>query len=89
MHVDAPVSDLVMDEPLLEDGGLLKAGKPEDCASIDAVERFEGSAVPVADVIQLPSHHLVEAMMTTMTMTTTMTMITVMTMIKKMTTSSE
>ena len=51
MHVDAPVADLVMDEPLLEDGGLLKTGKPEDCASIDAVERFEGSAVPVADVI--------------------------------------
>ena len=83
MHVDAPVADLVMDEPLLEDGGLLKTGKPEDCASIDAVERFEGSAVPVADVIQLPSHHLVEAMMTMMTI------ILVMTMIKKMTTSSE
>ena len=86
MHVDAPVADLVMDEPLLEDGGLLKTGKPEDCASIDTVERFEGSAVPVADVIQLPSHHLVEAMMTMMTM---MTIIIVMTMIKKMTTSSE
>ena len=30
MHVDAPVADLVVDEPLLEQGGLLKAGEPEE-----------------------------------------------------------
>ena len=29
MHVDAPVADLVVDEPLLEQGGLLQAGKPD------------------------------------------------------------
>ena len=77
MHVDAPVADLVVDEPLLEDGGLLEAGKPEDRAPVDAVERLEGSTVTVPNVIQLPSHHLVEAMMT------------MMTMMKKMRTSSE
>ena len=30
MHVDAPVADLVVDESLLEEGGLLKAGEPEE-----------------------------------------------------------
>ena len=30
MHVDAPVADLVVDVLLLEQGGLLKAGEPEE-----------------------------------------------------------
>ena len=30
MHVDAPVADLVVDVFLLEQGGLLKAGEPEE-----------------------------------------------------------
>ena len=29
MHIDAPVADLVVDEPLLEEGGLLEAREPE------------------------------------------------------------
>ena len=64
MHVDPPVADLVVDEPLLEEGGLLEAGEPEDRAPVDAVERLEGPAVPVPDVIQFRSHHLVEAVIT-------------------------
>ena len=64
MHVDAPVADLVVDEPLLEEGGLLEAGEPEDRAPVDAVERLEGPAVPVPDVVQFRSHHLEETMIT-------------------------
>ena len=78
MHVDAPVANLVMDEPLLEDCGLLEAGKPEHGAPVDTVERLEGPVVPVPDVVQLPAHHLVQAMMTVMKPT-----------MKKITTSSE
>ena len=66
MHVDAPVADLVVDEPLLEEGGLLQAGEPEDGAAVDAVERLEGPAVPVPDVVQFRSHHLDEAVITDM-----------------------
>ena len=78
MHVDAPVANLVMDEPLLEDCGLLETGKPEHRAPVDTVERLEGPAVTVPNVVQLPSHHLLQAMMTVMKL-----------MMKKMTTSSE
>ena len=78
MYVDAPVANLVMDEPLLEDCGLLEAGKPEHGAPVDTVERLEGPVVPVPDVVQLPSHHLLQAMVTLMKR-----------MMKKMTTSSE
>ena len=75
MYVDAPVANLVMDEPLLEDGGLLEAGEPQHRAAVDTVERLEAPAVTVPDVVQLPSHHLLQAMVTLMK--------------RKMTTSSE
>ena len=66
MHVDAPVANLVMDEPLLEDCGLLETGKPEHRAPVDTVERLEGPVVAVPDVVQFPSHHLDESMVTVM-----------------------
>ena len=66
MYVDAPVANLVMDEPLLEDCGLLETGKPEHRAPVDTVERLEGPAVQVPDVVQFRSHHLDEAVITDM-----------------------
>ena len=40
MHVDPPVADLVVDEPLLEQVGVLEAWELKKCASICWVEGF-------------------------------------------------
>ena len=66
MHVDAPVANLVADKLLFEDRGLLEAGKPEHRAPVDTVEGLEGPVVAVPDVVQFPSHHLDESMVTVM-----------------------
>ena len=54
MHVDAPVADLVVDEPLLEEGGLLKAGEPEEKNDDDNQEVIQENNLSTAlPLIQL------------------------------------
>ena len=48
MHVDAPVADLVVDELLLEQGGLLKAGEPEEKKGDDNQEVSQESNLRTA-----------------------------------------
>ena len=48
MHVDAPVADLVVDELLLEQGGLLKAGEPEEKKDDDNQEVSQESNLRTA-----------------------------------------
>ena len=48
MHVDAPVADLVVDVFLLEQGGLLKAGEPEEKKDDDNQEVSQQSNLRTA-----------------------------------------
>ena len=48
MHVDAPVADLVVDVLLLEQGGLLKAGEPEEKKDDDNQEVSQESNLRTA-----------------------------------------
>ena len=59
MHVDPPVADLVVDEPLLEQVGVLEAWELKKCASICWVEGFQLAAVTLADFSQFSSNHLI------------------------------